>query len=308
MSDNEFDKRQEDACAFVAPLFTCNYRSLLPALKCKSEIRSAFKAPDGLVEAIEKLRDERPMTLEVRAHGTGATTTTTKTVSQLLCHRFPTDLASLIGNILCCKRHANDSSYAYYQLNAIEIERCFEIAKCQGTLFHLVLEHKLQVRFRVPRRRVAGDNDSLDKFIDILEHEQGLTLLQTETPFVCPTYEPTLAFAVVGRIDAIFVVKAEFDQWKEENCLPNLFPSLHLFDWKLSSTTLLSDKPVDDKYALQMAIYKTMLCKMGYRIARATVCRFAVDEQSRLPHFVESLDVCDNIDLDNAVQTLLASV
>jgi hypothetical protein len=172
------------------------------------------------------------------------------------------------------------------------------------------------------------------RFIADVLHQSNLILLRTEWNVV------DVEYGVVGRVDAVFVREDEWRAYKAHNEPPTTdamvagsessfpsFPSLYLFDWKLSPNALApingsaaNDEKVvktlaaplnnivdctANKYALQLALYRHMMRRQGYRVARATVCRFNVDVAVEGDASYERVDVVDSESVESVVATLL---
>jgi hypothetical protein len=205
-------------------------------------------------------------------------------ITKLLKKYFVFDLDTTITNIQKCNRYRNDPEYEYYQLTKEQIELKFHVALQRGLLFHRCIEFQLHQRANNSSNNIrqkfdllgSSLDDTFDRFYnEIIVSKLGLQLYRTEWDIIDNEY------AIHGRIDAAFVL--------DNVELPSSTKEIYLFDWKCSSSPLLSNEGihsalpaplqtladhVSNKYALQLALYQFILRRQGYDVRAMFVCRF----------------------------------
>lgn len=229
-------------------------------------------------------------------------------ITKLLKKYFVFDLDATITNIQKCNRYRNDPEYEYYQLTKEQIELKFHVALQRGLLFHRCIEFQLHQRANNSSNiRQKFDllgsslDDTFDRFYnEIIVSKLGLQLYRTEWDIIDNEY------AIHGRIDAAFVL--------HNIELPSSSKEIYLFDWKCSSSPLLSNDGihsalpaplqtladhVSNKYALQLALYQFILRRQGYDVRAMFVCRF-----DPMQNYYEIARV-DETGLDELVMSIL---
>jgi hypothetical protein len=329
------------------------------AMMTKQQIRNAFAVPECIVDIVEAAKTSyakamptplKPLFLNVECSRGIKENKKRTTVTELLARHFAFDNVAAIGNIRQCTRYSTDPTYEYYRLSPVEIEQRFFCAGFRGTQFHAWLEWMLLQHYE-GENKVEKDTKEQNetststlwcpfssrlasRFVADVLHQSNLILLRTEWSVV------DVEYGVVGRVDAVFVRE---DEWRAylthtatetergrggeaTSTSQQQFPSLYLFDWKLSPNALApinsiaNDEKVvktlaaplnnivdctANKYALQLALYRHMMRRQGYRVARATVCRFNVDIAVEGDASYERVDVVDSESVESVVATLL---